>query len=79
MIHILYNFVHSINFVFYVLVTGPIFEGAARRWFIRNLFIASALGLGIGEAYRQLYVIPARKKRIDFYRENYGIDYEKLL
>lgn len=60
-------------------MTGPIFEGAARRWFIRHFLIASALGLGISETYRQLYVIPARKKRIDFYRENYGIEYEKLL
>lgn len=57
----------------------PVFEGAARRWFIRNFIIASALGLGVGEAYRQFYAIPARKRRTDFYRENYGIDYEKLL
>lgn len=60
-------------------MAAPIFEGAARRWFIRNLLIASVLGFGVGEAYRQFYVIPARKKRIDFYRDNYGIDYEKLL
>ena len=60
-------------------MTSPIFQGAARRWFIRNFLIASALGLGVGEIYRQFYVIPSRKKRIDFYRDNYGIDYEKLL
>ena len=60
-------------------MVAPIFEGAARRWLIRNCIIASGLGLGIGEAYRQLYAIPARKKRIEFYRDNYGIDYEKLL
>lgn len=60
-------------------MAAPIFEGAARRWFIRHFLIASALGLGIGEAYRQLYAIPSRKKRVDFYRDNYGIDYEKLL
>lgn len=60
-------------------MTGPIFEGAARRWFIRNFFIASALGFGFAEAYRQLYVIPSRKKRVDYYRENHGIEYEKLL
>lgn len=60
-------------------MVAPIFEGAARRWFIRNLAIGTGLGLAVGEAYRQLYAIPARKQRIDFYRENYGIDYEKLL
>lgn len=58
---------------------AQIFEGAARRWFIRNLVIASGLGIAVGESYRQFYVIPARKRRVDFYRENYGIDYEKLL
>lgn len=60
-------------------MTAPIFQNAARRWFVRNFLIASVLGVGIGEAYRQLYVVPARQKRIDYYRDNYGIDYEKLL
>ena len=57
----------------------PVFQGAARRWFIRNLAIGAGLGLAAGETYRQLYAIPAKKRRSDFYRENYGIDYEKLL
>ncbi len=60
-------------------MSAPVFEGAARRWFIRNFVIALGLGIGIGESYRQLYMVPARKKRVDFYRDNYGIDYEKLL
>jgi hypothetical protein len=60
-------------------MSAPIFEGAARRWLIRNFLIASTLAIGIGESYRRFYVIPARKRRIDYYRENYGIDYEKLL
>lgn len=57
----------------------PVFEGASRRWFIRNLTIALGLGIGFGELYRHLYLIPSRKRRVDFYRDNYGIDYEKLL
>jgi hypothetical protein len=60
-------------------MVAPVFEGAARRWFIRNLAIGSGLALAVGEAYRRLHVIPEREKRIRFYRENYGIDYEKLL
>lgn len=60
-------------------MSAPVFEGAARRWFIRNLSIGFVLAFGVGEAYRRLYVVPARQRRIDFYRDNYGIDYEKLL
>ena len=60
-------------------MVAPVFEGAARRWFIRNLIIGTGLAVAVGEAYRRLYAIPEREKRIRFYRENYGIDYEKLL
>lgn len=60
-------------------MVAPVFEGAARRWFIRNLLIGLGGAVAVGEAYRRLYAVPAREKRIQFYRENYGIDYEKLL
>ncbi len=60
-------------------MVAPVFEGAARRWFIRNLLLGGGIAMAFGEAYRRLYAIPQREKRIKFYRDNYGIDYEKLL
>lgn len=60
-------------------MAAPVFEGAARRWLIRNFIIGVGSAVALGEAYRRFYVIPEREKRIRFYRENYGIDYEKLL
>ncbi len=57
---------------------APIFEGASRRWAIRNLTIAGVLAFAGGEAWWHLYELPRRRQRDEYYR-NLGVEWKRLV
>lgn len=59
--------------------TPSVIEGITRRWVTRHIILGFAVSLGIGEAYRRLFLEPSRQQRRDYYRENFNIDYDKLI
>ena len=77
-IHILYNYVHSINFVFTSFSDWSNFQKAP---LVAGSSEISSL-LRFGSRNRGSFTVNlrhSRKKRIWLYRENYGIDYEKVI
>lgn len=57
-------------------MAAPIVTGIGRRFFVRNILLATGLGLVLAEAFWRLRVKPRRKRRDEFF-EARGVKYEK--